>query len=420
MMKVRPMKVLIAEDNDTNRKLLRAQLEAEGHTVVDANDGVEALKLLEREKVDAIVSDILMPNLDGYRFCSEVRKREQFRDLPFIFYTNTYLSASDEKFALLLGGDRFFRKPTSTAIILQALKEVSDQPNYQRPKPAAMPEAEILCSYSERLVAKLEERNTELQQAKMELERRVLERTAQLEATNKELEAFSQSVAHDLRSPLRAINGFSHMLFESCQSKLDAEERADLERICAGTGRMEKLIDDLLNLSRVSRAELRHESIDLTALAKTVVAELQGREPQRHVELQIADGLVADGDPGLLRVVLDNLLSNAWKYTAKQPAAKIEFGLEGENGGRGFFIRDNGAGFDMQYAGKLFAPFQRLHGVREFPGTGVGLATVQRIIRRHGGRVWAEAEVNKGATFHFTVSSDTGAVHHPAESECLS
>ncbi|HUI05903.1 MAG TPA: ATP-binding protein [Verrucomicrobiae bacterium] len=227
---------------------------------------------------------------------------------------------------------------------------------------------------------------------------------SQLQTANKELEAFCYSVSHDLRAPLRGIDGFSQALLEDYGGQLDEAGKNLLQRIRAGTQRMGQLIDDLLDLSRVSRGELRRETVNLSELASSVVDELHKRDPRRSVELRIAKDLEANGDPHLLCVALENLLGNAWKYTAKQPRATIEFGLNRNNGHSAFFVRDDGVGFDMQYAGKLFAPFQRLHGMKEFPGTGVGLATVQRIIHRHGGRIWAEAEVNKGATFYFTLS----------------
>ncbi len=229
-------------------------------------------------------------------------------------------------------------------------------------------------------------------------------RTTELEAANQELEAFSYSVSHDLRAPLRGLDGFSQALLEDYGDKVGSDGKKLLQRIRAGSQRMGQLIDDLLNLSRVSRSELHREPVDLSGLAGNVVAELRTTDPQRDVTLRISEGLKADGDPHLLRVVLANLLGNAWKYTSKQPHATIEFGLNRDNGHSSFFVRDDGVGFDMQYVDKLFAPFQRLHGMTEFPGTGIGLATVQRVIHRHGGRIWVQAEVNKGATFHFTLS----------------
>lgn len=235
------------------------------------------------------------------------------------------------------------------------------------------------------------------------LERRVAERTAQLEATSKELEAFSYSVSHDLRAPLRAIDGFSRIVMEDHAPALDQGGREHLERIRAAAQRMALLIDDLLNLSRLSRAELRREPVDLTGLAHDIATELRRSEPERKIEFVVADGMRAVGDPHLLRAALQNLLGNAWKFTGRRDRARVEVGTLHQNGERTYFIRDNGAGFDMSYAGKLFGAFQRLHGTADFPGTGIGLATVQRIIHRHGGRVWATGEVDKGATFYFTL-----------------
>ena len=237
-----------------------------------------------------------------------------------------------------------------------------------------------------------------------ELEARVRERTAELEAANQELEAFAYSVSHDLRAPLRAIDGFSRVLVEDHGARLDAEARDHLERVRKAVQRMGNLIDDLLKLARVSRAEMRPDAVDLTQLATEVVAELRGAAPTRQVEVSIAPGLRAHGDRQLLQVVLYNLIENAWKYTGKTVDAVIELGAARENDETVYYVHDNGAGFDMQYAGKLFGAFQRLHSEREFPGTGVGLATVARIIHRHGGRVWAASEPGKGATFFFTVA----------------
>lgn len=237
-----------------------------------------------------------------------------------------------------------------------------------------------------------------------ELERRVVERTAQLEAANRELEAFSYSVAHDLRSPLRIIDGFSHALEEDQGEQLDDEGRDHLRRIRDACGRMGDLIDDLLKLSQLMRAELHKTHVDLSSLAHEVEASLRKAEPDRKVEIDVDEGLTAHGDERLLRVVLENLIGNAWKFTAGRDPARIEFTVFGKEGERTVYcVRDNGAGFDMRYVDRLFGAFQRLHSTGEFPGTGIGLATVQRIINRHGGRVWAEGEVGKGATFFFTL-----------------
>jgi len=235
------------------------------------------------------------------------------------------------------------------------------------------------------------------------LERRVAARTAALEAANRELEAFSFSVSHDLRAPVRAIDGFSHVLLSDHAAQLDADGRHCLDRIRTATQRMAALIEDLLNLARITRVQLRWTPIDLTALAGQVVAELQRRDADRTIQVHIAPGLASHGDARLLTIVLDNLLGNAWKFTAKHAAAEIWFGEEHRDGQQVFFVRDQGAGFDMKYADKLFHPFHRLHSADEFDGHGVGLATVHRIISHHGGRIWAEAAVGQGATFFFAL-----------------
>jgi len=233
------------------------------------------------------------------------------------------------------------------------------------------------------------------------------ERAIRLEVANKELESFSYSVSHDLRAPLRSIDGFSEALVEDYADKLDRQAKDYLQRIRAATQRMGQLIDDLLNLSRVARSEIKADHVDLSAVAHAIATELKKTDPGRQVEFVLGEGVTATGDRRLLRIALENLIGNAWKFTAKRPSARIEFGVTGDNGARAYFVRDNGAGFDMAYANKLFGAFQRLHTTMEFNGTGIGLATVQRIIHRHNGRVWAAAKVEQGATFYFTLS-DSG------------
>ncbi|MCK5558332.1 MAG: GHKL domain-containing protein, partial [Candidatus Hydrogenedentes bacterium] len=243
----------------------------------------------------------------------------------------------------------------------------------------------------------------ELRRHTIALEDRVAERTSVLRAVNRELEAFSYSVSHDLRAPLRSIDGFSQALIEDCAEQFDETGRDYLHRVRAASRRMGLLIDDLLRLSRFTSRELVRETVDLSSIAEDVIGDLRERSPGREVEVVIEPGIEARADPNLLRIALENLLENAWNFTSKRERALIEFGASQSDGEEVFFIKDNGEGFNMEYAGKLFGAFQRLHAPSEYEGTGIGLATVQRIVHRHGGRIWADAEIHKGATFFFTL-----------------
>lgn len=225
----------------------------------------------------------------------------------------------------------------------------------------------------------------------------------QLRIANAELDAFSYSVSHDLRAPLRSIDGFSRILMEDYPDKLDAKGQQYLRRVRESSQQMAQLIDGLLNLSRVTRADMNREAVDLSTMARTVAEALQATEPERTAEFAIQPGMTVQGDPRLLRVVLNNLLGNAWKYSGTRSHTRIEVGRRDQDGRDLYFVRDNGVGFNMAYADKLFGVFQRLHSASEFPGTGIGLATVQRIIHRHGGQIWAEGAVGHGATFYFTL-----------------
>lgn len=246
------------------------------------------------------------------------------------------------------------------------------------------------------------------------LEQRVAERTTalhlrsnELEVVNKELEAFSYSVAHDLRSPLIAIDGYCQVLLETCAQTFDEESREYLARIGTSVTRMHRLIEDLLSLSRISQAPMQRMAVDLSSVAREISWDLRERDTERTLEFIVADGLIVQGDPGLLRSVIENLMSNAWKFTSRRQTAHIEVGSCAYSGGEtAYYVRDNGAGFDSRYASKLFAPFNRLHTQAEFPGTGIGLAIVQRVVHRHGGKVWAEALVDRGATFYFTIPTE--------------
>jgi signal transduction histidine kinase len=252
-------------------------------------------------------------------------------------------------------------------------------------------------------IVRRQEAQKSLKQANESLEAKVAERTSKLLAANKELEAFSYSVSHDLRAPLRAIDGFSMLLLEKAGDKFDEEEKMFLDRVIAACRRMGGLIEDLLMLSRLTRSEMRRAPVNLSEMGRQIMDDLEKSQPGRRIEVSITPEMWVSGDEGLLRGVLENLLGNAWKFTGKKETARIDFGCEGEGSERVFFIRDNGAGFDMAYAQRLFGAFQRLHRTDEFEGNGIGLASVQRILHRHGGSIRAEAKVDGGATFFFTL-----------------
>jgi signal transduction histidine kinase len=247
-------------------------------------------------------------------------------------------------------------------------------------------------------------RLSEERKKQLEIINRQLElKTEELLIVNRELEAFSYSVSHDLRTPLRGIDGFSAALFADYGKSLDANAHQYISFIRSGAQRMGQTIDDLLKLSQITRAPLQPNKVDLTGLVKETLATLKAKEPNRTVEFIIQENLLTKGDPGLLRLVLENLLSNAWKFSSRNPKAVIEFGAKTENTKTIYFVRDNGVGFDMAYSSKLFGAFQRLHSIEEYPGTGIGLATSKRIVDRHGGRIWAESETGKGTIFYFTL-----------------
>jgi signal transduction histidine kinase len=305
-----------------------------------------------------------------------------------------------------------FKESVVTPVIslAQLARTVSQEKNYSvRAAPSKeRDEVAVLVNAFNEMLAQIQGRDNELQKAHDELERRVADRTQELLVSNRELEAFSYSVSHDLRGPVDAVNGFAYVLGKDYASRLDNKGKELVEHIRSSGKRMMQLIDDLLNLSRVTSGAMQREAVDLSEIARSITIELREGSPDRKVEFVIAEVGPADGDARLLRVMLDNLIRNAWKYTSRRATSRIEFGMEKKNGNLIYFVRDDGVGFDSKLAERLFQPFQRMHSLEDFPGNGIGLATVQRIVRRHGGEVWAVSEVEKGATFYFYLSKAKG------------
>ena len=569
-------KILVVDDNQQNLYLLEILLKTNSFEVNLASNGVEALEAAHKDPPDLIISDILMPVMDGFSLCRTWKADEQLQNIPFIFYTATYTDPKDEEFAHRLDADRFLIKPMDPEDLLENIRDVLQKkttrihPIQEEP---IQKEEEYYKEYSETLIRKLEEKVMQVEQTKKRLaalyqiscnlisikssadlvhkflqsivetagyeqanyfsydddlkklnlldyaglkdqvldghreqlnfklgeklgwvgivaqdkkpanipdttrdpnwividktiqsalfvpiifenvlqgvvglfsdeknsfsiedeynievlanvltisienrkteerishlnsilEQRVNERTAQLAFANQELEAFAYSVSHDLRAPLRGIDGWSHILLEDYYDKLDEDGKESLKYIRSEVQRMGVLIENLLELSRITRKEMHHDIINLSELAQKIIQRLQMEQPRPDMEIAIQPNIKVNGDGPLLDIVLTNLLNNAWKYTGKRLKPTIEFGQTEEDGQNICFVRDNGVGFDMAYAGKLFGVFQRMHPSSEFPGTGIGLAIVQRIILRHGGKIWANAKVDQGATFYFTL-----------------
>lgn len=422
-----------------------------GYETLTADNGKQALTITSSHAPELILLDVHMPHLNGHEVCRRLKANPETCHIPIIFISATR-DRSEQVQGLNLGAEDFVTKPFQREELLVRVRTHIDlhrshnqvtQQIAELAQTKKSLEVELLQHHEseQRTIAlsqeaeqayhatlnlmedtvdardQLEITNQELRheikerrraeeevsRLNIDLEQRVIQRTHQLEIANHELEAFSYSVSHDLRSPLRSIDGFSRILLEDYADKLDDEGMNSLNRIRAASQRMGKLIDDLLNLSRVSRSELVRKRVNLSSIADEIAQGLQEQDPARQVRWNITPDLNAIGDPGLLRTVLENLLSNAWKFTGKISDAVIEVGASPGEGPNAYFVRDNGAGFDMAYATKLFDAFQRLHSESDFPGTGIGLATAKRVIHRHGGQIRAESQVDAGATIHFTL-----------------
>jgi len=384
-----PKKILAVDDSATYLQELANMLRGEGYDVVLARSGEEALEMLAVQPVDCILLDLLMPGMGGKEACRQIKMSGVVSTIPLIM-----LAANEDKAAMIdglsAGADDFIQKSSEFEVIKARVRAQIRRKQF---------EDEQRRVREELLRKELDAMEAQAAQALAEAQ---ISHLDQLERKNKELEAFSYSISHDLRAPLRAINGFSLALLEDYNDKLDDAGRDYIAHVRAASRRMGELIEDLLQLSKVSRAELCREPFDISALAREVFDTLRKVQP-REVQVDLQRNLLVEADQRLIRVVLENLIGNAWKFTTKTRAPHIEFGVEFRSGVATYFVRDNGAGFDMSYAERLFQPFQRLHSEADFPGTGIGLTIIQRIVERHGGEVWAESAVDCGACFFFTL-----------------
>jgi signal transduction histidine kinase len=410
------VRVLVVDDHLSNRKLLRIQLEAVGNVVLEAANGCDALAVLGNDPVDAVISDILMPVMDGYRLCHEIRKSgSAAAGVPLILYTATFNTDADRKLAATVGADGYLLKPATTATILAALAAAQLKASHRSLSPAPrVHDTNVLELYNAALVRKLEERNGELQQTvgdlqaaheqilelNLNLETRVSQRTAALNAANQDLATLSYSVAHDLRTPLLNITGFAELLTETAAERLDGECLDYLDKIVGGARRMRQLIDALTEYARVGAVPLTLTDVDMNAVLEEVLEPIRRDTGERSIQWQLQRLPHVKGDAQLLRQVLASLIDNAVKYTRACAPAVIDIGSRmGRADEQVIWVRDNGIGFDMQQAGALFGIFHRLSGAATFEGTGIGLANAHRIVTRHDGRIWARAKLGSGATF---------------------
>ena len=368
--------VLVVDDTPANVELLMELLHGEGLDVLHAANGKDGVALARQHKPDLILVDVQMPGISGFDVCRILKGDAQTRHIPVIFMT-VISDAASKVAAFETGAADYLTKPFH---VDEALARVNMQ---------------LRLVHSQRQLAHMNS----------ELEARVRERTAQLQAFNRDLQSICYSMAHDLRGPLGALDGFSALLLEMLGGTSDPRTLHYLGRIRSGVKQMDALTEALLTLAHLSLHEHRGECVDLADLASQSLQRHIAKEPQRQVQLDLQPGLEVKADRALMTLLVDHLVDNAWKFTARVPLAVIAFGRVPGDGGEPpvFFIRDNGTGFEMAYADKLFKPFQRLHGAADFPGLGIGLAVVERIVQRHGGRVWAEAAPGEGATFYFSL-----------------
>jgi two-component system NtrC family sensor kinase len=391
-----PKKILAVDDDALYQEALETAFRREGYDVILARSGGEALELLAAQPVDCILLDVLMPGLSGHETCKRIKGTPALRDIPLVMLTAVHDSEAVIE-GINAGADDYVAKSSNIEVLRARVRAQLRRRQFE--EEGRRRRGELLLQEKEALEA---QHARELAETRAALLLSLERKNVELIAANRELEAFSYTVSHDLRAPLRVIDGFGRLLLKDCGGQLDDTGKGHLAEILENTQRMRELIEDLLELSRVTRADLTRGEVSLSELVREVLDVLRRRDPERRVELVIREGVIAIADPRLLRTVLENLLGNAWKFTSRAESARIEFGVAEGPGAPGYFVRDDGAGFDMAYADKLYRPFQRLHGA-EFEGTGIGLATVRRIIERHGGALRAEGAVGAGATFYFTL-----------------
>lgn len=370
-----PVSILIVDDDATKRFALKTVLGPLGENVVEASSGADALRQLLREEFAVVLLDVRMPVMDGFETAQLIRQRPRSELTPIIFVTALDQAETDMGRGYDLGAVDFVFAPVVPAIL----------------------RAKVV------VFVELYRARQELRRYRSRLEALVEERTTALTAINRELEAFSYSVSHDLRAPLLAFDGLSKTMLDDYGDRLDKRAKENLKRMRGASQRMTSVFEGLQTLFRLTSGEVHRERLDITALAMEIAAETKAAAPKDNVKIEVAPSITASGDKRLVRILLANLLSNAWKFTDGKPSARIEVGTEIVDGESRIFVRDNGVGFDMIYAHRLFGAFQRLHSQSEFPGAGIGLATARRIVNRHGGRIWAEGAVGEGAAFYFVI-----------------
>jgi two-component system sensor histidine kinase/response regulator len=423
--------ILIVDDRDDKRLAMEAIVAGLGENVIKASSGKEALRCLLNQDVAVILLDVNMPGMDGFETAHLIRQRKSSEDTPIIFVTGISDTETHVSRGYSLGAVDYILTPvlpevlrTKVSVFVESFKKNEELRRQAERLRAAHEELETrvrertrqLAAANESLQGEIKERQRveeQIRKLNSELEDRVLSRTSELAQANQELEAFTYSVAHDLQAPLRNIRSYAEMIEESFGPQVPPEAMEFVRRIGSRGRDMARLVSDLLNLSRISKQDLSRQETNLRSIVDEAMAEAKSEAGGRDIEWEIGTLSPVECDPGLIKQVFANLFSNAVKYTRPRAKARIEVGETKQDGETAIYVRDNGVGFDMRYADKLFGVFQRLHPPGEFEGTGVGLATAARIVRKHGGSIWANAEENKGATFYFALGSGRPATRFP-------